>query len=165
MIPEYVSNSNNLQFSKHFLICVSFVQKSSILKIIERNICSKNTKTILDIAVAASDNDVKHFYEYFVARVASHVTPVTLACFCDTSHISQFLTIFLLSTTQFSSPSSANHHISWWVLDSSSQCISLKKTYETFDIWGFPSTLYCEHVMWVKDMKGFGRIQIFSKQY
>ena len=73
------------------------------------NICSKNTQTGPGNAVAASDNDVKHFYEYFVMMAASHVTLVTLTCFFMT-YPSIRLTMFLLSNSQFScSPSSANH--------------------------------------------------------
>lgn len=55
------------------------------------------------ISVAASDNDVKHFYEYFVMMEASHVTLVTLTCFFMTypsipDNVPPFeLSIFLLA--------------------------------------------------------------------
>ena len=75
-----------------------------------KNICSKTQKMgPAGISVAASDNDVKHFYEYFVMMEASHVTLVTLTCFFMT-YPSIRLTMFLLSNSQFSSSSSSANH-------------------------------------------------------
>ena len=109
------------------------------------NICSKNTKRVLS---AASDNDVKHFYEYFVMMEASHVTPVTLTCFFMTNP-SIPDNAFLLSNSQFSylQPSSANHAFpdDFWIVPVTASLLRTDIKHEMVFVNGlFLSSRLCE---------------------